>query len=91
MAQKSSQEKKPTVCGNKPHGFTRLMDATIRIARLKLLMIASKVVRDGNRNKVKYSIHDARTPGLLNFFKFLDRKRLEWVRTNKHVMFTLLK
>jgi len=50
-----------------------------------------KVVRDGNRNKVKYSIHDARTPGLLSFFKFLDRKRLEWVRTNKHVMFTLLK
>lgn len=77
LAQKSSPEKKPAVCGNKPHGFTRLIDATIRIARLKLLMIASKVVRDGNRNKVKYSMHDARTPALLSFFKFLDRKRLE--------------
>lgn len=77
LAQKSSQEKEQAVCKNQPNGFTRLMDATIRIARLKLLMIASKVVRDGNRTKVKYSIHDARTPALLRFFKFLDRKRSE--------------
>ena len=77
LAQKSSQENKEAACDTSPYSFTSLMDNTIRIARLKLLMIASKVVKDGNRNKVKYSIHDARTFGLLNFFKFLDKKRSE--------------
>ena len=32
---------------------------TIRIARLKLLFIAAEVVKDQNRDKVKYFIHDA--------------------------------
>jgi len=50
---------------------------TIRIARLKLLFIAAKVVSGSNTNKVKYSIHDSRTPGLMNFFKFLDSMRLK--------------
>ena len=36
---------------------------TVRIARLKLLFIAAKVVQDGNRDKIKYSVHDARNPG----------------------------
>jgi hypothetical protein len=31
---------------------------TIRIALLRLLFIAAKVVKDQNRDKVKYSIHD---------------------------------
>jgi hypothetical protein len=58
-------------------GFKTLKDNTIRIARLKLLMIASKLVRSGNRDQVKYSIHDARTPGLLKFYGFLDKLRSE--------------
>ena len=37
-----------------------IMSNTVRIARLKLLFIAAKVVKDGNRDKVKYSIHDSR-------------------------------
>ena len=57
-------------------GLKGIMDNTIRIARLKLLYIAAKVVKDSNVDKVKYSIHDARTPGILNFFKFLDALRL---------------
>jgi hypothetical protein len=58
-------------------GLKGIVNNTIRIARLRLLFIAGKVVKDANRNKVKYSIHDARTPVLLNFLKFLDKKRSE--------------
>jgi hypothetical protein len=50
---------------------------TIRIARLKMLLIAAKVVKNQNRDKVKYSIHDARTPAMIRFLKFLDRARLK--------------
>ncbi len=52
-----------------------IMTNTIRIARLKLLFIAAKAVRDGNRDKVKYSIHDSRTPAIIRYLKFLDHKR----------------
>jgi hypothetical protein len=50
---------------------------TVRIARLKLLFIAAKVVKDGNRDKVKYSIHDARTPQMLSFLGSLDKRRCQ--------------
>jgi hypothetical protein len=52
-----------------------IMNNTVRIARLKLLFIAAKVVKDGNRDKVKYSIHDARTPAMFYLLKFLDKAR----------------
>ena len=52
-----------------------IVENTIRIARLKLLFIAAKVVKDENRDKVKYSIHDARTPAMLHFLRFLDKAR----------------
>ena len=48
---------------------------TIRIARLKMLFIAAKVVRVQNRDKVKYSVHEARTPAVMRFLKFLDKAR----------------
>ena len=44
---------------------------TIRIARLKLLFVAAKVVKDA----VKYSLHDTRTSALLIFYNFMDRLR----------------
>jgi hypothetical protein len=50
---------------------------TIRIARLKLLFIAAKVVKESNVDKIKYSIHDARTPAMIKFLKFLDKIRLK--------------
>ena len=50
---------------------------TVRIARLRLLLIAAKVVLASNRNKIRYSVHDSRTPALLSFMKYLDRKRSE--------------
>lgn len=52
-----------------------IVENTVRIARLKLLLIAAKVVKDGNVDKVKYSIHDARTPAMLHVLKFLDKAR----------------
>ena len=52
-----------------------IVENTVRIARLKLLFIAAKVVKDGNVDKVKYSIHDARTPAMLHFLQFLDKTR----------------
>jgi nitroreductase len=58
---------------------------TNRIGRLRLLLIAAKVVFSSNRNKVRYSIHDARTPTMIGFLKFLDRLRSRpWLwRTNE--------
>lgn len=50
---------------------------TIRIARLKLLFIAAKVVKASNVDKVKYSIHDARTPSMVHLLKFLDGARMK--------------
>ena len=52
-----------------------IVNNTVRIARLKLLFIAAKVVKDGNRDKVKYSLHDARTPEILSFLRQLDKWR----------------
>ena len=58
-------------------GLQGIMNNTIRIARLKLLFIAAKVVKDSNVDKVKYSIHDARTPTMIKFLKYLDKIRLK--------------
>ncbi len=46
---------------------------TIRIARLKLLFVAAKVIKDA----VKYSLYDSRTPALLTFYGFMDRLRIK--------------
>jgi hypothetical protein len=51
-----------------------LKDNLIRIARLKLLLIGAKVVYH-SKDKVKYSIMDSRTPGLMHFLKYLDQAR----------------
>jgi len=56
-------------------GLKDIMNNTVRIARLKLLFIAAKVVKDANRDKVKYSIHDARTPTMFYLLQFLDKAR----------------
>jgi hypothetical protein len=56
-------------------GLTGIENNTIRIARLKVLLIAAKLVSHSNRDMVKFSEHDARTPGLMYFLKFLDKKR----------------
>jgi len=71
MAQLSGQEVKSQL----PVGLSGIMNNTIRIGRLKLLFIAGKLVGGGNRDKVRYSIHDSRAPGLMHFLKYLDEAR----------------
>ncbi|MBU2497736.1 MAG: IS1380 family transposase [Proteobacteria bacterium] len=51
-----------------------LSNNLIRIARLKLLLIGAKVVYHST-DKVKYSMMDTRTPGLMHFLNYLDRAR----------------
>jgi hypothetical protein len=73
LAQESSTD--GTQRRTAPEGLTGIMDNTIRIARLKLLFIAAKVAAHANRVTVKYSVHDARTAGLLQVLHFLDKLR----------------
>jgi hypothetical protein len=61
-----------------------LKDNLIRIARLKLLLIGAKVVYHST-DKVKYSIMDTRTPGLMHFLNYLDKARSKlrpWLERN---------
>ncbi len=51
--------------------FQEIHTNTIRIARLKLLFVAAKVVKDA----VKYSLYDTRTSALLGFYDFIDGLR----------------
>jgi hypothetical protein len=51
------------------------MTNTVRIARLNLLFIAAKVVNHSNRDTVKYSIHDSRTPEMIHLLQFIDKAR----------------
>lgn len=50
-------------------------DHTIRIARLKMLFVAAKIRFHGNRDEVRYSIHENRAAGLIDFLRFLDDRR----------------
>jgi len=52
-------------------------DHTIRIARLKMLFVAAKIRFHGNRDEVRYSIHEQRSAGLIDFLGYLDRRRKE--------------
>jgi len=59
-----------------------IQDNTIRIGRLKLLYIAAKTPYHNNRTKVRYSIHDARTPAIMHLLKYIDearRKTCAWL------------
>jgi hypothetical protein len=83
LAQISSKEQKEATVDNPHQGLDNVMNNTIKIARLKLLFIAAKLVFHANQEKVKYSIHVSRTPILLRFLKFLDRLRSEprvWIQ-----------
>jgi hypothetical protein len=54
-----------------------IMDNTIRIARLKLLLIAAKIRSHSGVNQVKYSEHDSRVAGFFGFLQYLDKLRNE--------------
>jgi hypothetical protein len=71
MAQRSSKD--TPVPDHDP--LKGIEDHTIRIARLKLLLIAAKLVFHNNREQVKFSVHDTRVPAMQQFLKFLDTQR----------------
>jgi hypothetical protein len=54
-----------------------IVNHTIRIARLKLLFVAAKIVTHKRQTTVKYSAHDARAAGLLDFLAYMDKRRKE--------------
>jgi hypothetical protein len=86
IAQQSATGEESESSDNSEQGLKGIMTNTIRIARLKLLFIAAKVVKDSNVDKVKYSIHDARTPAMMHFLNFLDTLRSKvrpWVESSK--------
>jgi hypothetical protein len=62
-------------CPSRGSILKSIMTHTVRIARLKLLFIAAKVVDHSNRDRIKYSIHDSRTPEMIYLLQFLDKAR----------------
>jgi len=73
LAQISTKE----VASKKPQLLGGIQDNTIRIARLKILLIASKLAFHNNRDHVKFSVYDTRTPSMFRFMRFLDAARLK--------------
>ena len=68
-----------------PEPLQGIEENTIRIARLKLLLIATKLVFHSNREEVKFSVHDTRVPAMQQFLKFLDTARSKvrpWIQGN---------
>ena len=79
LAQRSTQG----VASEEPNLFEGIQDNTIRIGRLKLLLIAAKLVFHNNREQVNFSVHDSRTPSMQRFLRFLDNARAKtrpWVQ-----------
>ena len=54
-----------------------LPDQKIQVARLKMLFVAAKLRFHGNRDEVRYSRHEQRAAGLMDFLNYLDRRRRE--------------
>jgi hypothetical protein len=50
---------------------------TMRVARLKMLFVAAKIVFHDTRDEVRYSLHEQRAAGLMDFLAYLDRRRKE--------------
>ena len=55
----------------------QMPDHTIRIARLKMLYVAAKIVFHANRDEICYSIHEQRASGIIDFLQYMDRRREE--------------
>ena len=84
MAEISNQSAASDTAHSAHDSLKGLKDNLIRIARLKLLLIGAKVVYH-SRDRVKYSMMDSRTPGLMHFLNYLDRARARarpWLSDN---------
>jgi len=72
QAQRPSKEQAPTM----PPPIS-MPDLTVRVARLKMLFVAAKIVFHKNRDEVRYAWHEQRAAGLMDFLTYLDRRRKE--------------
>lgn len=63
------------IASDDPNLLGSIQDNTIRIARLKLLLIAAKLAFHNNQAQVKFSVYDSRTPSMKGFLRFLDNAR----------------
>jgi hypothetical protein len=78
MLAEHSAKSQQSACKSAPvNDLDSIMTNTLRIARLRLLLVVAKVVTASNRDKVRYSMQDSRTPALISFLQFLDLKRLQ--------------
>ena len=74
LAGHAERQKQQGVDVAEPQRIT-MPDHTIRIARLKMLFVAAKIRFHGNRDEVRYSVHEQRSAGLIDFLDYLDRRR----------------
>jgi hypothetical protein len=76
LASHAQQQKQPEVKATPPRPIG-MPDHTIRITRLKMLFIAAKIRFHANRDEVAYSVHEVRSAGLVDYLRYLDRRRGE--------------
>lgn len=71
------KEKEETAKEKKMKSAGSYASYTIRTARLRILLIAAKIIHHANQGKALYSIFDCRAPELIRVMKWLDMKRSE--------------
>jgi hypothetical protein len=84
MAELSNQNGASEAPDSDHDSLKGLSNNLIRIARLKLLLIGAKVVYHST-DKIKYSMMDTRTPGLMHYLNYLDKARSKirpWLEGN---------
>jgi len=72
-----SQQQTPDAETPPPTTAVVLPKHTLQVARLKMLFVAAKIRFHGNRDEVRYSIHEQRAAGLMDFLGYLDQRRRE--------------
>jgi len=75
----AGQAQQPVTDKEKPPPMTAMVlpKHTLQVARLKMLFVAAKIRFHGNRNEVRYSVHEQRAAGLMDFLGYLDQRRRE--------------
>jgi len=79
MKMLAGYSQQPAVDGETPPPPTAVVlpKHTLQVARLKMLFVAAKIRFHGNRDEVRFSIHEQRAAGLMDFLIYLDQRRRE--------------
>lgn len=86
MAGKQVEDQPHRAPSLKPEIPPNIVDHKIRIARLKMLFLPAKISKSRRISKVKYSVHDERSAGLLKFLSYLDRQRKRGIEWHNNVL-----